>query len=270
MIKLTSIQAPNQDFIVAGMAAYLAARLGVQTRFVQELPWQERQRLLDQGQIEIAWICGLPYIRKVAQQPGQWELLAAPLMKGARYGQRPLYFSDVIVHQAGPFHSFADLRGARWAYNEPGSHSGYNLTRANLARLGESGAYFGAVLEAGSHEAALALLLQGTIDATAIDSTVLEQERLNRPQIAGQIRIVATWGPSPIPPFIIARRLSVPLRQDIRAALLAMHTDRAGRAFLESAQIERLVAVSDQDYDPIREMARRASRITLTPHDSAG
>ena len=35
------------------------------------------------------------------------------------------------------------IRDRSWAYNEPGSQSGYHVTRFHLARLGETGRYFG-------------------------------------------------------------------------------------------------------------------------------
>jgi phosphonate transport system substrate-binding protein len=89
------------------------------------------------------------------------ELLAAPVMQGSRYEQRPIYFSDVVVHRDSPFHSLAQLRGASWAYNEPRSHSGHLLTRYYLETRGEGGpeGYFGAVIAAGSHQRALELIL---------------------------------------------------------------------------------------------------------------
>ena len=71
---------------------------------------------------------------------------------GDRYGGRPIYFSDVIVHRDSPFRSFLDLRGHSWAYNEPLSHSGYGITRYHLLELGETGGFFSEVVEAGFHE----------------------------------------------------------------------------------------------------------------------
>jgi phosphonate transport system substrate-binding protein len=169
----------------------------------------------------------------------------------------------VIVHQESRFKAFADLRGATWAYNEPHSHSGYNLTRYYLATLGETGGYFGAVVEAGVHQAALEMVLDGRVDASAIDSTVLEMETALRPEIKGQIRVVATLGPSPIPPLVISRSLPPELRQAIRTVLLQMHTVEEGRAILIKGQIDHFVRVDDRDYDPIREMAREAEQVRL-------
>lgn len=263
MIKLTSIQAPNQDYIVAGIAGYLNAQPSVNAAAVLNIPWQEREHLLDEGVVQIGWICGLPYVRKAAQDPDRFELLAAPVMKGARYQQRPIYYSDVVVKESSRFRNFGDLRGASWAYNEPGSHSGCSLTRYHLATLNENETFFGSILEAGSHQAALDLVLTGQIDASAIDSTVLEQEIRVRPQISEQLRIVAILGPSPIPPLVISRQVPLKKRQRIRALILAMDREPNGRALLETAGIARFVAVSDRDYDPIREMELAGRHVEL-------
>jgi len=193
------------------------------------------------------------------------ELLVAPVMRGRRYQDRPIYFSDVVVHRDSPYRSFADLRGAVWAYNEPGSQSRYNITRYHLATLGETSGYFRRVLASGAHEESLRLILNRHIDTSAIDSTVLETELRRSPEIEAKVRIVETLGPSPIPPWVVSKSLAPELRESIRAVMLNMHADRAGQAVLDEGCIARFVAIEDSDYDVIREMARRAERVRITP-----
>jgi len=219
--------------------------------------------MLDSGRINIGWICGLPYVQKVDRKDAQLELLAAPVMSAPRYQGRPVYFSDVIVRKESNFTSFDDLRGMRWAYNEPGSHSGYNLTRYMLAQMGELDGFFGDITEAGSHQAALQMLLDRGIDGTSIDSTVLEIELKNRPEIVKQIRKIATWGPSPIPPWVVHIGEPADIRTRIRRTLLDMETDPEGRALLSNLGIKRFAQVSDADYDPIREMLIKARQVHL-------
>ena len=263
MFKLTSIQAPNQDFIIAGVATYLAKTLKLETKFIHEPPWQERENLLLQQQIQLGWVCGLPYVQHTARQPAPFELLVAPVMQSRRYQQQPNYFSDVIVHRNSQYSSFYDLRGTSWAFNEPHSHSGYNVTRYHLATLGETGRFFGSVMEAGSHQAAIDMVLHRRIAASAIDSTVLELEILRRPGLMTQLRIIDTFGPSPIPPFVISTRVPKHLRDDIRRALLVMHHDPEGKATLSAGLIDHFVKVTDADYDRIRAMDMKARHIGL-------
>jgi phosphonate transport system substrate-binding protein len=81
----------------------------------------------------------LPYVDLMDLPEPPVELLAAPVLVGERYGGRPIYFSDVIVRRDSPIHCFAELRGRSWTYNDTASHSGYNLTRYQLLRAGETG-----------------------------------------------------------------------------------------------------------------------------------
>ena len=77
-LRFTTCQAPIADNICREIASYLAERMALPTTFVCGIPWQERNRLLNAGKIDIAWICGAPYVSK-ADQPDAWvELLAAP------------------------------------------------------------------------------------------------------------------------------------------------------------------------------------------------
>jgi phosphonate transport system substrate-binding protein len=262
-LRFTTIQAPNQDFIIAQVCEYLSSRLGLETEFVIDLPWQERARRLDAGLIEVAWICGLPYIERVNHLNPSLELLAAPVMAAPRYQDSPVYFSDVIVRQESPYKSFEDLRGARWAYNEPHSHSGYNITRYYLARLGAYQGFFGSAVQAGSHQRSIQMVVQGDIDAAAIDSTVLELELERDPSLESRLRLIASLGPSPIPPLVVVNRIPLALRLELRQALLEMHQEQGGRRVLSAGKMARYAAVTDADYDPIREMTREAHPVHL-------
>lgn len=142
LLRFTSIQSPNEDFVCSASTRYASARLGVRADCVDDLPWPERERLLDEGQIQVGRICGLPYVWKADQDPPLVRLLAAPVRQHPRYQGRPIYFSDVIVHRDRNFLAFEDLRGAFWAYNEPHSQSGHNVTLYHLATLGETSGYF--------------------------------------------------------------------------------------------------------------------------------
>jgi phosphonate transport system substrate-binding protein len=172
-----------------------------------------------------------------------------------------VYFSDVVVRADSPACALTDLRGASWAYNERTSHSGYAVTRFALAQRGETGAFFGRVQGSGAHLQSLAWLLDGRIDATALDSTVLEQELRTYPELAAAIRRIETFGPSPIPPLVVSRALPHDLRDMLRAALLQMHAEPHGQQVLARAAMSRFVAVTDADYDPIRTMWRVAARV---------
>jgi phosphonate transport system substrate-binding protein len=262
-LSATSLQSPHADAFCRRLTGYLAAVVGTEIRFFDDEPWQAREERLDRGQIDLAWICGLPYARRRDRACPAVSLVAAPVMAAPRYGDRPVYFSDVVVLREGPWRTFDDLRGARWAYNEPTSHSGYALTRFELARGGYGSGFFGRAIEAGSHLAALELLRRGDADATALDSTVLDAMLAERPELGDELRMIATWGPSPIPPWVVARHVPDVTRSRLLQALTSMHLYDTGREVLRTGQTARFTPVDDADYDAIRHMARVAESVTL-------
>ena len=259
MLRFSSCQAEIAESFCRALSAFIGERLGVSTEFIGEVPWQKRERLLDCGQIDVCWICGLPYVRKRNNGESHIDLLGAPVMENSRYAGKPVYYSDVVVRAQSSFRSFDDLCGAAWGYNEPGSHSGYNLIRYHLVAAGKRSGYFGRVVESGSHQDSLRMILAGLIDASAIDSTVLEMDLARNPSIIQKIRTIAVLGPSPAPPWVVRRSLPLDVQRALGREFLGMHCDQKGTRILKDAGILRFVRVSDDDYDPIREMDRIAA-----------
>jgi phosphonate transport system substrate-binding protein len=254
VLRFSSCQAEIAESFCKALTAFIGDKLSIPSEFIGDIPWQEREGLLDRGDIHVCWVCGLPYIRKNNAEKKTIELLAAPVMRHPRYGGRPVYYSDVVVHAESNLRFFEDLRGRTWAYNEPGSHSGYNLVRYHLAMRGLGAHYFGRVVESGSHQSSLRMLLQHAVDATAIDSTVLEMEFTKDPSIIEQIRTITVLGPSPAPPWVVHHSVSTDVQQALRQEFLSMDKHPRGRRILEDAGMLRFAQISDHEYDPIREM----------------
>lgn len=81
--------APNNRALYQFITAAVGERLGMETRLEVGTSFSH---LID-GQVDVAFLCGLPYVRLAKHV----EPLVAPVLAGDRYRGRPLYFSDVIV-----------------------------------------------------------------------------------------------------------------------------------------------------------------------------
>jgi phosphonate transport system substrate-binding protein len=257
VLRLVSLLAENARPLYERIAQYLAGRLSAPVELLPG-PLAERRWRLDAGDADVAFICGWPYALRHDRPEPQVELLCAPVMTAPRYGGQPVYFTDVIVRRDHPAQVFADLRGAVWSYNDTGSHSGYNVMRHHLLQLDETHGYFGRVVDAGTHQNSIQMVLDGAIDASGIDSTVLETEMARRPEIGPALRTIATLGPSPIPPVVVARHVTPSLAARLRDLFLGMAADPAGHDVLAAGRVATFVPMRDADYDPIRAMARRA------------
>ncbi len=258
MITLASYLADNAWPLYERIAGYVAGRLGEPATLLAGVAWDERLRMLDDGRVAVAFLCGLPYAQRFDRPDRPVELLCAPVMAAARYAGRPIYFTDVIVRRESPSRSFADLRGCTYAYNYEESNSGYVMPRDHLLSLGETRGYFGRTVASGSHQKSIQMVLDGAADASGIDSTVLELELKLRPELASRLRVVQAIGPCPIPPVVVSSRAPEGLKARLRGVFLGMHDAPEGRAILADGLVARFVPVRDADYDPIREMVRRA------------
>jgi phosphonate transport system substrate-binding protein len=206
------------------------------------------------GQADVGFLCGLLYVRLMQLEDCPVELLAAPVLLPERYAERPIYFSDVIVRRDSPYTSFEHLRGRIWAYNERASHSGCNLVCYSLLERHKPPHYFGQTIRSGSHLSSIQMVIDGEVDATAIDSHVLGVVLQRNPGLATRLRIIDMLGPSAMPPIVVAKRLPLALKASLQAVLISMHNDPVAAKSLHEGMIQHLVPVADEHYNDIRHM----------------
>ncbi len=256
-IRFATFLSPIMYSTYAHIARYVGVRVGCQTTLEVGQSFEE----FAEGQVDVAFICGLPYVRMTSQNTCPVELLAAPVLMGERYLHRPIYFSDVIVRSDSPYTSFDDLGGCVWAYNERVSHSGCNLVCYSLLERGKSPDYFGKTVKSGSHLRSLDMVLEGEADAAAIDSHLLDVLRSKDEELAARLRVIEMLGPSSIPPMVISKRLNDELKCKLREVLVTMHLDNCGAEGLRDGLIERFVVVTDEDYGDIRRMLETVKEV---------
>jgi len=267
-IRFATFLAPNIYPTYEHIVRYVGEKMNCPTTLAVGQSFEE----FAAGQVDVGFICGLPYVHLADSPTCPVELLAAPVLQGKRYQQRPIYFSDVIVQSDSPYAAFDDLRGCVWAYNQRASHSGYNLVCYSLLERGKTLPYFGKIVETGSHQRSVETVLTGQADAAAIDSHLLDVFLVRNRDIATKLRVVDMLGPSSIPPVVVAKRLDDGLKRRIQEVLLTMHLDPDATGGLHKGLIDRFVLVADDDYGDIRAMFARVQEMKLplyggTHHD---
>lgn len=251
-LRLVSYLAPNMFWFYSAVGAYLGRVFGVETHIVQSQYDPLKDPVLRQDQLDIAFICGLPFIRHYRVVSSQLQVLVAPVMQASRYQNRPVYFSDIIVNADRGLMTFDDLAGLTLCYNDLGSNSGYNLVRQRLIQSRHPTSFFGKVMQSGSHQRSIRLVVDGLAECSAIDSTVLEQELLNSPELANRLRVIESIGPCPMPPVVAAQHLGSTFIDCLQSALLQPDTEL--QSAMDRAQIRRYVSVQSEDYDAIGRM----------------
>ena len=259
-LRFGSFLAPNILPVYQAISEAVGTSLGIVTELVVETSYDNCREDVN----DICFVCSLPYVmfQRDGVQPA--TPVAAPVLQGRRYGKRPIYYSDVIVHVDNDARTFADLRGQSWAYNEPLSHSGYGITRYHLVEIGETSGFFGEVIEAGFHEKAIEMVRARAVDASAIDSQVLEVAMREDPELSSSIRVIDALGPSTIQPVAISNRIEPPIRQAIVETILDLHLTREGREALDAGMVDHFVTVDDGSYDDIRQMVDACEAASFT------
>ena len=200
---------------------------------------------------DLGFLCAPGYLWLAERRPPAVALVpAAFVFDDPRTAGRPVYFADLVVARESRAHALADLRGARWVYNDPCSLSGYFSVLAALGELGERPGFFAEARALGSHHAALDAVESGAADVAAIDSNTLLLERRGGRRRA--VRVLASLGPYPVQPIVVRATLPAALKAALAPALLGMHESEPGRSALAACGVRRLAPVSPADYEPER------------------
>lgn len=255
--------------IYEDIAGYVGRRLGWELEVISGLSYEESDALLNKGLIQIGFVCGLPYVHQASR--GYYRLLAVPVMalkKGTfpdamGYEDVPgKYYSYTIVRKDSPIAGWEELRGRTYAFSDTHSNSGYNMPRYKLVQLGARSweDYFSKVVVSGSHEESIRLVARGMVDASSVDSLVLDYDRSIGDPDALNVRIIEHLHPggAGIPPVVISNRVDPAIFQAFKRILLHMHEDPEGKRILARALISRFAPPDDSNYDDIRRMEQAA------------
>ena len=249
-LQFGTFLAPNMLHVYQAIADAVGERLGATTELIVETDYETCRNDVN----DICFVCSLPYVMFEREGVSPAEPIAAPVLTGDRYEDRPVYFSDVIVHRDSDAASFLDLRGRSWSYNEPLSQSGYGITRYHMVSIGETNGFFSDVVQAGFHETSIRMVAAGQVDASAIDSQVLGLELRDHPELAEQVRVIEALGPSTIQPVAVSKRFDEDFRTAVRDVLVGFADSPEGREILDLGTVSRWVPVNAADYDDIRAM----------------
>jgi phosphonate transport system substrate-binding protein len=217
------------------------------------LPGEELDDFAD-GALDAGFISGLAYVHMTNQQPSPVEPIAAPVLQGIHDQHTPYALSDIVVRKDSGLSTVEDLRGCAWATCIPVQHE--KISQAEYSLMYE--AFFEQMpfknrKVTRSHAQSLRLVLDGRVDAAAIDSHLLDIVFDQSPKMATQLRIVGTFSASTMPPVVVSSRVDPLLTQRIQAACLDIHQNPFFAHRLQEGSIERFLPVTDEHYQDVRE-----------------
>jgi phosphonate transport system substrate-binding protein len=110
----------------------------------------------------------------------------------------------------------------------------------------------------GSHDAAIAAVLDRKADVGAAKDTVYERVRAESPRVDRELRILATSPAVPSNGLCVRRDLEPDLREALRRALLDVASDSDGARVLAELGALRFVEASAGEYRPVLELSHQA------------
>lgn len=164
------------------------------------------------------------------------------------------YHSLLIVRADSGIATIAAARGKRLALVDPQSTSGALIPRHVFSKQVSQPleSYFGQVGYTGSHVQSINRVLEGRADAAFVASVNLAAV-LSDPAAMQKVRVIWRSQAFPLDPFVYRGQLCEGLKKKIRDVFLK--NDGARRAaVLENIDGVRFVPISDQDYQPVRDI----------------
>ena len=229
-------------------AGYLSTKLGREVRFVRRKTYQEIMNLLDRQELEIAWICGYPFVQK--RNASYISLLVVPVYQG-----KQSYRSYIIAHKNSRIDSIVDLRDKVFAYSDPDSNSGYLYPTFLLHSMGfESGDYFRNTFFTYNHAETVEAVAERVADGGAVDSYIWDFLRKANPALTLKTKIIHRSPEFGFPPIVARKTLPAALKGKVRTVLAKMHADAQGRKLLDALMLDGFTAASPGIYASIRNM----------------
>lgn len=227
---------------------YIGKKLDMKVNFVEKNTYAEVNALLKNGSIDVAFVCGGPYVE--GHDEFGLELLAAPLVEG-----KSVYYSYIIVGKNSGIERLEDLRGRVFAFADPMSNSGKLVPTYMLHKMGEDPQnFFKEYVYTYSHDNSIKAVAQGIVDGAAVDSIVWNYMNKRNDKYTKETKIIRVSDPYGIPPVVVCPGLNNDLKKKIKIVLLNMHNEAEGRDILEKMLIDRFVEADDSNYDSIREI----------------
>lgn len=236
----------------APLVHYLEARLGTRVEFIPVTDYAAAVEALVNRKVDLAWFGGFTLIQAEQRAPGK----IIPIVQR----EQDQHFRSVFITSDPAIQQLSDLKGKDFSFGSQSSTSGHLMPRHFLGEAGfdvEHG--FHRVSFSGAHDATVAAVAAGKVQAGALNISVWEKLVADHKVDPQKVRVFYTT-----PPFH-------DYNWSVHADLPAATRDRLTRAFLdldsstpEGAEIlglqraARFVPARPEDYRAIEGAARSA------------
>ena len=240
----------------APLVKYLERRLGMKVVFRPVSDYPAAVEALVNKQIELAWLGGLTFVQADIRSGGK----VIPILQR----EEDTRFQSVFISKTGSgITQLTQLKGKTLTFGSPSSTSGHLMPRSYLLEAGiDPEKDLSKLAYSGAHDASIAAVVSGRVDAAAVDMTVwrkfVESKRVDTTQVNVFYETPSFYNYN----WTIHADMPAELRAKIERAFLELSIDTPeGKEILGLARATRYIPTKAENYKGMEQAARNAGLI---------
>lgn len=238
------------------LTRYLEKSLGMKVEFTPVNDYPAAVEALVNKQIDLAWLGGFTFVQAQIRSGGK----VIPI---AQREEDTKFRSVFITQKTSGIKTLADLKGKQVSFGSQSSTSGHLMPRTFLLEAGvDPDKDFKRVAYSGAHDATIASVVSGRVDAAALDITVWNKFVSDNKVDTSKVDVFFTT-----PPFFnynwsVHADMPADLREKITKALLALDLNTPeGKEILTLNRASKYIPTKAENYKGLERAGRSAGLI---------
>jgi phosphonate transport system substrate-binding protein len=236
----------------APLMKYLEAKLGMKVEFTPVTDYAAAVEALVNRKIDLAWFGGFTFVQAQMRSGGK----AIPIVQR----EEDEKFRSVFITSDPAIKQLTDLKGKDVSFGSQSSTSGHLMPRSFLLQAGvDPDKDFRRVAYSGAHDATIAAVAAGKVQAGALNISVWEKFVADQRVDTSKVSVFYTTPPYYDYNWTVHADMPAALRETLTQALLSLsRNDPAGKEILELQRATRFVPTRAENYKGIEASARSA------------
>jgi phosphonate transport system substrate-binding protein len=255
VFRITAIpdESPTELARKAGpLVKYLEAKLGMKVEYTPVTDYAASVEALANKTVDMAWFGGFTFVQANVRSGGK----AVPLVQR----EEDEKFRSVFITTDASIKSLADLKGKTVSFGSQSSTSGHLMPRSFLleAKL-DPDSDFKRVAYSGAHDATIAAVASGKVDAGALNISVWEKFVADKKVDTSKVRAFYTTPTYFDYNWTVHADMPAALKEKLTKAFLELNKNTPeGKDILELQRATRFVATKAENYKGIEAAAKSA------------
>jgi phosphonate transport system substrate-binding protein len=236
----------------APLVSYLSQKLGMKVEFTPVSDYAAAVETLVNKQVDMAWFGGFTFVQANVRSGGKM----VPLVQREEDAQ----FKSVFITAQPDIKALADLKGKTLSFGSASSTSGHLMPRNYLleAKINPD-TDLKRVAFSGAHDATIAAVAAGKVDAGALNISVWDKFVADRKVDASKVRVFYTTPAYFDYNWTVHADMPPALRTKLTQAFLDLNSSTPeGKALLELQRASRFIPTEAANYKGIEAAARSA------------